>query len=197
MLLAVAACASTAAAQVPGRDSPGPYVVDLRGATSGLPTDAPFYPPAGITAAVPSRGLGFDVGAHVYLLRLGGPTLGVGASFMQVRGTSPDASATLRLLAPQVSFNFGSGNGWSHLSLGVGTARMNTELRGDVATGTASSGSLRALSLGGGARWFLTGHAAVGFDVRFHRVAAGEPDAATAGSPRVTLLTASVGVSVR
>jgi hypothetical protein len=196
MVLAIAACASTAAAQVPGRDSPGPYVVDLRGATSGLPTDAPFYPPAGITAEVPSRGLGLDVGAHVYLLRLGRSTLGVGASFMQVRGTSPDASATLRLLAPQVSFNFGSENGWSHLSLGVGTARMNTELRGDV-EGTASSGSLRALSLGGGARWFLTGHAAVGFDVRFHRVAAGEPGATTAGSPRVTLLTASVGVSLR
>ena len=197
MLLAAAAWASPAAAQPLGRDRPGPYVVEVRGATSGLPSDAPFYPPVGTALAVPSRGLGFDVGAHVYLLRVGSSQVGVGASFMQVRGTSPGASATVRLLAPQVSFNFGTGNGWSHLSAGIGTARVETEVSRGDARGAASTGSLRAVNFGGGARWFLTRHMAAGFDVRFHRVAAGDARGAGAGTPRVTILTASAGLSLK
>ena len=197
VLLAAAAWASPAAAQPLGRDRPGPYVIDVRGATSGMPTEAPFYPAAGTALAVPSRGLGFDVGAHVYLMRVGSSQVGIGASIMQVRGSSPDASATVRLLAPQVSFNFGTGNGWSHLSAGVGTARVETEVsRGDV-SGTVRTGSLRTVNFGGGARWFLTRHMAVGFDVRFHRVAAGNGRGAGAGTPRATILTASAGLSLR
>jgi hypothetical protein len=198
ILLAAALWPLPALAQVSGRESPGPYVIDVRGATSGIPTAAAFYPPVDTTVAVPSRALGFDIGGHVYLPRLGAARLGLGASFVQMRGTSPAALMRIRLLAPQVSLNFGSGNGWSHLSAGIGTARIDTELRGEIAgSHDAESGSLRAVNVGGGARWFLTDRAAVGFDLRFHRVAAGEPRGARAGTPHVTLVTVSVGVSVR
>ncbi len=109
--LAAVAWPCLAAAQTPVRQAPGPYVVDLRGTTAGLPTDAPFYPAGGTSVAVPSRGFGFEAGAHVYPLRLGGAQVGVGAAFAQVRRSSADAAATLRLVAPQISCNFGSGNG--------------------------------------------------------------------------------------
>lgn len=187
---------SPAAAQVAQREPPGPYVIDLRGSTSGLPTASPFYPPLGETVAVAPRGFGFDAGAHVYLATLGPARIGVGASFAQIRGTSSDASATVRLLAPQLSVNFGSAAGWSYLSAGVGTGRVDTEVRRET-TSAADSGSVPAINLGGGARWFLTDRAAVGFDVRFHRLAAGEPRGTIAGTPQVTLMTVSVGVSLK
>jgi hypothetical protein len=183
-------------AQIPGGAPPGPFVIDLRGSTSGLPTAAPFYPPVERAIAVASRAVGFEAGAHVYVARLGSSRIGVGASFARVRGTSPDSSVTVRLLAPQVSFNFGSDDGWSHLSAGVGTGRVEAEVTGPAAP-AAVSGTVRSVNYGGGARWFLTRHAAVGFDVRFHRLAAGEPSGAAASTPRVTLATVSVGVSLK
>lgn len=196
LLICVAGLWSPAWAQIPGREPPGPFVVDLRGSTSGLPTASPFYPPADDPIAVSTRGFGFEAGAHVYVTRVGSSRVGAGASFVHVRGTSPDASVTVRLLAPQVSFNFGTDDGWSYLSAGVGAARIGTDLQGQTAR-TAVSGTVRSVNYGGGARWFLTSHAAVGFDVRFHRLAAGEPRGTTAGTPQVTLTTVSVGISLK
>ena len=106
--------------QIPVEQPPGPYVVDLRGTTGGLPGSAPFYPPLGSTIEVSSRGLGFDVGGHVYLDASGLPRLGLGASFLRIRGSSPESAAIVELIAPQVSLNFGSGNGWSYLGAGLG-----------------------------------------------------------------------------
>lgn len=200
LLLAAALWPLPAAAQIPGRGDPGPFVVDVRGATAGLPSAPAFYPPADGTIAISSRGFGLEAGGHVYFANLGPARVGAGVSIARVRGTSQDASATVRLLAPQVSFNFGSRNGWSYVSAGVGTGQVDTDLRG-VSAGRASSGSVRSLNAGGGARWFLTGHVGVGFDLRFHRLAAAEPRGDTAapaaGTPQATLMTASVGVSIK
>lgn len=190
------AAAAPARAQLRPPGEPGPYVVDLRGATSGIPSSAAFYPEVQEEVAIPGRGFGVDVGAHVYFVSLGPSRVGAGISFVQVRGTAPDISSTVRLLAPQLSFNFGSENGWSYLSAGIGTARVDTELRGET-TGTAESGSVRNLNFGGGARWFITSHAAVGFDFRFHRLAAGDARGTRPGTPRVMLVTTSVGVSLK
>ena len=53
----------------PGK--PGPYVIDVRGVTSGIPASPGLYPDLGDQYVVPARGFGFDVGAHVYLFSLG------------------------------------------------------------------------------------------------------------------------------
>lgn len=143
-----------------------------------------------------SRGLGFDVGAHVYLFSLGPSRLGIGASYAEIRATAIGSRARVRLLAPQLSFNFGTDRGWSYLSAGVGTGNVRTEVF-DGVPGTAESGDVRNVNLGGGARWFVTRHAAVGFDVRFHRLAAGEPRGARAGTPQTMVVTIAVGVSLK
>jgi hypothetical protein len=161
---------------------PGPFVLDIRGATSGLPAGIGLYPDLEDEFTVPSRGFGIDVGGHVYFLSLGPARLGVGVNFLSVRGTTADARATLQVISPQLSFNFGTGDGWSYLSAGVGTARMKA----------GASASSQAINAGGGARWFVTRHRAVGFDIRMVKIAA---DGDTMGAS--TQLVASVGLSVK
>jgi hypothetical protein len=131
---------------------------------------------------VPSRGFGFDAGGHVYLFNLGPARLGLGVNAIGVRGTAADANATFTLIAPQLSFNFGTSDGWSYLSLGAGTARVTAE----------ETGSSSAINAGGGARWFMKRHLALGFDVRVHMISA---DGDTMGSS--TVLSTSVGFSVK
>ena len=164
----------------PGK--PGPFVIDVRGVTSGIPASPGLYPDLGDQFVVPARGFGFDVGAHIYLFSLGPARLGIGANYIEVRGTATDADATLQTIAPQLSFNFGTSDGWSYLSLGAGTARVNA--------GAEASSS--AINAGGGARWFLKRHLAVGFDVRFHKIAA---DGDTMGAS--TQVSAAVGFSLK
>jgi hypothetical protein len=165
----------------PGR--PGPiFVLDLRGATSAIPTSTGLYPNVPDGGSVPARGFGFDAGGHVYLFDLGPARIGLGVNVIGVRGTALDATATFSLVAPQLSFNFGSSDGWSYLSLGAGTARVRAE----------ETGSSSAINAGGGARWFFKRHLAVGFDVRLHMIGA---DGDTMGSS--TVFSTSVGFSVK
>jgi hypothetical protein len=164
----------------PGK--PGPFVIDVRGVTSGIPASPGLYPDLGDQFVVPARGFGFDVGAHIYLFSLGPARLGIGANYIEVRGTATDADATLETIAPQLSFNFGTSDGWSYLSVGAGTARVKA----------VASASSSAINAGGGARWFLKRHLAVGFDVRFHKIAA---DGDTMGQS--TQVSASIGFSLK
>jgi Outer membrane protein beta-barrel domain len=164
----------------PGK--PGPFVIDVRGVTSGIPASPGLYPDLGDQFVVPARGFGFDVGAHIYLFSLGPARLGLGANYIEVRGTATDADATLQTIAPQLSFNFGTSDGWSYLSLGAGTARVNAD----------AEASSSAINAGGGARWFLKRHLAVGFDIRFHKIAA---DGDTLGAS--TQVSAAVGFSLK
>jgi hypothetical protein len=162
---------------------PGPvFVVDVRGATSGIPTSIGLYPDVPSGGHVPSRGFGYDVGGHVYLFNLGGARVGLGVSVLGVRGTATDATATMNVVAPQLSFNFGTSDGWSYLSVGAGTARVNAE----------ETGSSSAINAGGGARWFIKRHIGVGFDLRLHRIAA---DGDVMGDSMT--FAASVGFSVK
>jgi hypothetical protein len=173
---------SQAGAQSLTPGPPGPFVIDLRGSTSGIPTSIGLYPTIPEGGSVPSRGFGYDVGGHVYLFNLGPARLGLGVNVLGVRGTATDATTTMNILAPQLSFNFGSSEGWSYLSAGAGTARVN-------AGETASSSAINA---GGGARWFIRRHIAVGFDLRWHKIAA---DGETMDAS--TLFAASVGFSIK
>ena len=214
--------AQTTGGQTATPDRPGPWVVDLRGATVSLPQDAAFFPDIPSSTAVPSRGYAIDVGAHVYVLQLGPARLGIGGMLLRARGTAspgepdedeepsptglattPEVAALLTTVGPQISMNFGSRAGWSYLSAGIGRARMSTrtsrfvdEDDEDDVTGAQliEHGSRSSLNFGGGARWFTRQRLAVSFDVRFHIIGAGGEEPATPGK---TLLAASVGVSLR
>lgn len=226
-LLWVGALAGAPAhAQIPAPDPPGPYVVDIRGATSAVPQDGSFFPPVPKDTVIPSRGIGIDLGAHIYLIRLGAARLGIGASLLRVRASSsppepspgptstsqvagrPDVEGRLTTFAPQVSFNFGSAEGWSYLSAGLGRAQIKTETSSFTPSGTGTSatptpvravdsGALSSINVGGGARWFAKRHLALSFDVRVHLLSAGAGTVTAPGTPRQTLLAASVGISVR
>jgi hypothetical protein len=171
--------------------APGPYVIDLRGSMLAIPNEAAFFPATQSSIAVPSRGFGFDVGAHVYPFGLGPARVGIGANFARARGSlaDPNVSAVITTLAPQLSFNFGTRDGWSYLSVGYGAVTVSTQLDDE----TKESGRLGSFNVGGGARWFLSRHLATSFDLRFYRVA---PSSA-AVTPGVGVFGASVGVSLR
>ena len=213
-----------AAAQIAAPDPPGPYVIDIRAATSAIPQDAGYFPPVPSATIAPSRGYGIDVGAHVYLMRLGQGRVGLGASVLRVRGVTspaapasgsssattpaaaPDVDATLSTVAPQLSLNFGSAQGWSYVSAGVGRAQVTTGTSafGGAGSGTATtpaqsvdSGSRSTVNVGGGARWFAKARMAFSFDVRIHFVAAGAAEGTVPATPRTTLVAASAGVSLR
>ena len=211
-----------AAAQVPPPAPPGPYVFDVRGALGGFPRDTAFFPPVPTGTVVPTRGFGIDLGAHVYLFRLGAARLGLGANVLRAHhktspaepatsgtsggtgtsGTSaprtvPDVDATLTMLVPQLSFNFGTADGWSYVSAGYGRAEVNTATSGIATAATKESGPLSSINLGGGARWFRSPHLAVGFDVRFHILSARTQEAPLLGTPRSMVITASAGISLR
>ena len=184
--------ASAATAQTVSR--PGPWALDVRAVTSPVPEDSTFYPRLHSSAQIPDRGLGVEFGAHVYLLNIGASRLGVGGSVFAVRAvTKPPAPATpstgngtatqtvtqnlqvdMRTITPQISFNFGTRNGWSYLSGGVGATEVVTKTTGAIA-GRRQAERARAMHVGGGARWFLKSHLGVGFDLRLHLVSSGTP----------------------
>jgi hypothetical protein len=102
----------------------------------------------------------------------------------------------LTSIAPQLSFNFGSGNGWSYLSGGIGAARLSI-----VSDGTPASADypdrLRTFNYGGGARWFARPHLAFNVDFRFHQLEPGPPREFRPGTPRMTFIAIGAGVSVK
>lgn len=189
----------TARAQRAGAaGEPGPWVVDLRGATVSLPSDTGFLPVLPAASVVPGRAFGVDAGARWFWKRLGPSRLALGLDATWARGTTPGSATLPRVVetfvrvGPDVSFNFGQRNGWSYLSLGAGLARIagSATLTGR-AIDPVSSGALVAIHGGGGARWFTSDRMAVGFDVRLHQLQAGDR------TPATMRFAAAVGISVR
>lgn len=200
-------CPAPAAAQVV--EPPGPFVIDARGAFSTVGRSEELALPRGLQASeLPRRVLGFDVGAHVYPVR-GRVTLGLGASLVRLSGTqTPDAgdaagsadapvtsgTFTLTGIAPQLSLNFGSSRGWSYVGAGMGLSRLTV---GRAEATLESSPQLLTLNMGGGARWFISEHAAFGFDLRFYRVGAKELSSDYIGNPTVSMFVVSAGLSFK
>ncbi|NOT26740.1 MAG: hypothetical protein HOP16_11620 [Acidobacteria bacterium] len=209
-------------AQLASPAPPGPYAIDARGAISGLPVDAGFYPSAPTGTNVPGRGPGIDVGGHVYPWQLGIARLGIGATLLRTRGSAsaavassgsqstdtvtPDASMTLTVLAPQLSFNFGTSAGWSYLSAGVGRARIAsatsafgsaTSQGGVTPADEVNSGFRHSVNIGAGARWFAKPRLGVSFDLRVYVISAGKASETRPATPRATVTVGSVGISVR
>lgn len=192
MLLVLAVPGPVRAQTEPG--PPGPYVVDVRGAMIAIPNAGEFYPALPPATTIPGRGFGLDVGGHLLGPTLGAARIGIGANVLVARGQvgPPDVSARLVALAPQVSFNFGTADGWSYLGAGYGLGRISTRVAEPEET-TLETGTVGTVNFGGGARWFVNRHAAVAFDVRFYRFGA----AGASGTPATTRVALSVGLSVR
>jgi hypothetical protein len=203
MMLVPAASSPSAAQDEPSRI--GPIAIDVRGTFPGLP-DSPTLAAsrALLPDELPGRGLGVDVGAHLYLFKTGAVTFGIGAQLTMIRGTSQASeeglrAVTSRLLSftPQVSLNFGSGDGWSYLSAGLGQSEWSIVPQGQAAT-NADRERLRAINYGGGARWFANRHLAFTFDVRFHVIEPGVIHVlGLPGSPRMRLLVIGAGLSLK
>ncbi len=137
LVFAAAAMAIATSSFAQPKEPIGRFVVDVRAASVGLPTAVGWVPVVPEGTEVPARSLGLEVGAHVYVARLGPMTLGVGATYLTARkssvppeiaegptppppGTIPEVTTRMSSLAPQVSLNFGHANGWSYISVGLG-----------------------------------------------------------------------------
>ncbi len=190
------------------------FVADIRGVTAALPTATGWTPEVLTGTEVPSRGLGVDVGAHVFVLRGRNMALGAGATLLIARSststvieptaqvpnppTLPDVATRMTVLSPQVSINFGRRLGWSYISAGLGRAKVSsTATLGSASIPNVVDDWTRTLNYGGGVRWFVNDHLGVGFDVRWQQLAAKEDPTTLATAPRDTRFVLGIGISVR
>jgi hypothetical protein len=193
----------------------GRWVIDARLTSSGLPNETGWVPEVPSGTVVPGRGLGFEIGAHVYVLRWSRMALGVGATWLVADAsasppepeeietptpavTIPTVNTRLSAFAPQVSLNFGHSLGWSYLSAGLGLSSVDSEASGQGAAFVPrTSESVKTLNYGGGARWFINDHLGVGFDVRWHKLSLVEATATHPGAPRASVIAAGAGIVVK
>jgi len=193
----VFACASLiallAANRALAQDPPpriGPFVVDLHATVPRFPQDLQLAESRDMTLAeLPGRGLGVLVG--VFATGRSRQTPKTAQTVIR------PATERLTTITPQLSFNFGTGNGWSYISGGLGRSTWAVTPQGQEGF-AADSEQLKTISYGGGARWFMKKHLAFSFDARFYAINPGTPFVAGAlGSPRTTLIVIGAGVSVR
>jgi hypothetical protein len=202
-LLAALVVPRAAAAQEP---APLPFlVVDLQGATLAFPKEALLASSRGLNQAeLPARGLGGNIAVHIFPLKVRAVTFGLGGrlTMAQARQT-PAAEANLRrvterftYLGPQLSFNFGTGAGWSYLSGGIAASTWSLVADGTTAL-PQNDERLKTIDYGGGARWFAKPHLAFSLDVRFYAVSPSSPASGLPGGPRTTLFVFGAGVSLK
>ncbi len=187
----------------------GPFVVDVHGTMPRFPSDDQQLADSRglLLSELPGAGLGLHAGAHVYPLRWKVVTFGLGADV--TIGRSHHASAEIAdnvfgratterftHLAPQVSFNFGDGDGWSYLSGGIGTSTWSVVPDASAAQAPDTE-HLTTINYGGGARWFMKRHLAFSFDVRFYAIDPTTPLPGRPSGPRTTLLSFGAGLSIK
>jgi hypothetical protein len=197
----------------------GPFVIDFHATVPKFPSeDQNLADSRGMKLTeLPGRGLGVQVGAHLYVLRLKAITFGVGGEYVTSRSSQTPAAGVALLrpakerftsLAPQLSFNFGTGHGWSYLSGGLGRSTWSLAAEGtqsiplDDEPGlqglkTMNATKLKTINYGGGGRWFMKSHLAFSFDVRFYAINPGAPYLSVPGTPRTTLLVIGAGASFK
>ncbi len=200
-------------AAIHAQDDPlpiGPYVVDLHGTLPMFGSSQELAASRNVNETeLPGTGRGIDLGAHVYVFRWKAVTVGLGGQFTigWSRFTPPDpddddapAGRTVRerfaSISPQLSLNFGDGDGWSYLSGGLGRSRRSIVPDGREPLAADEEG-LRTFNYGGGARWFAKPRLAFSVDVRFHATDPGSPAGGLPGTPRSTFVVIAAGVSLR
>ncbi len=203
-VLLAAAIVRSAAAQDPGPI--GPYVVDVRGSFVNVGQVVELAAARGLgPAQLRKWGLGLDVGGHLYLFEWRGITFGVGGSALFTAPSrtpgddDPDAGGPavktrFTALSPQLSFNFGDGDGWSYLSGGLGTSRMTVYV--DQPT-VPEQRRARTLNYGGGARWFVRRGLALSLDLRLFAISPLSRTHTEPASPRTTRMAFNIGVSFK
>jgi len=209
-LSAIAVCTLTfvlgAALRAHAQDPPppiGPVVLDLRGILPDFTDSLALAQSRDLTQTqLPRRGIGVEAGAHVYPLKIGAVTVGLGGQITLARAGSeaeaPLAPVATRFtaFAAQLSLNFGSGDGWSYISGGIGSSRWSIVPEGGEPQ-LADQAWVRTFDYGGGARWFTTTHVAFHIDVRLHAIDPGPVQPLLPPSPRTNLLVIGVGVSIK
>jgi hypothetical protein len=98
--------------------------------------------------------------------------------------------------SPQLSFNFGTGHGWSYLSGGIGRSVWALHETG-LEPSAADVEPLGTVNYGGGARWFIKNHLAFSLDARFYEFQPGTPIPPQPGSPHTQLFIISAGISLK
>lgn len=184
-----------------------PLVADARITLVRFKEDAGIASAIGVSSVnLPTRGLGFVIGAHWYPLRGSQVALGIGGEFLRAKDTrtlepttdggaeGPTVETRLSSLAPQISLNFGRKNGWSYISGGVGSAILTAE-RTDRPVGDGSR--VRTIDYGGGARWFTNKHLALSVDLRFYSVGAQPATLTRPAYPKSKMMVISGGIAVR
>jgi hypothetical protein len=187
----------------------GPYALDLHLVVPKFGDDTQLAESRGLKQAeLPGSGIGGSVGVHIYLPKFAGITVGIGGeAFIGRSSASPETSSNpavplravtevFKEVSPQLSLNFGNGNGWSYLSAGIGRSVWSIvpEAGSRLAIDDQPT---RTINYGGGARWFAKKRLAFSLDVRLYEIDAGDPSLALAGSPRTLLLVIGAGISVR
>ena len=213
ILFLVLSTAAAARAQDPPPKI-GPFVVDLHATVPKYPSSPALAASHDVVVAeLPGRGLGLQVGGQVYFFRWRAVTFGIGGEYAASRGrkSPPDApggstatdATTLRETeetfsskGTALSFNFGTGHGWSYVSGGLARSTWSL-VPADRAAFPSDAEKLKTINYGGGARWFIKRHLAFSFDVRFYAINPGAPYLTFPGSPRKTLLVIGAGVSVK
>jgi hypothetical protein len=200
---------------LPGRagaqDPPPPLpriVLDLRGSTLKFSAEPDLAASRDLLVSeLPGRGLGGDVGLHFYFFKWKAVTFGLGGQVTLARAaTAGSVVASQTIVRPvteqftsataQMTFNFGSGNGWSYISGGIGPAQR-TLIPAGAGVSAADAERLTSLNYGAGARWFIKRHVGFTFDVRWHQLNVGMPVDDRPASPRSTLLIMGAGVTLK
>ena len=196
------------AQQADAQESPPPiphFVVDLHGTIATFPSDPNLAFSRGLDQSeLPGRGFGGDVAVHAYPFKYRAVTFGFGGRMTTSRAhrTQEQASALRSVterftyLGPQLSFNFGTGTGWSYISGGIAASTWSVVPDGSIPQ-PPDEERLRTLDYGGGARWFAKPHLAFSFDVRLYAINPSSPTFALPGGPRTTLFVVGVGVSLK
>ena len=186
----------------------GPFAIDVHGTVPRFPNNQQLIDSRELlTQEMPGVGLGVHVSANVYVYTWKAVTFGLGgdAAFTRahqgsqaISDTEVSRAVTERFMnfAPILSLNFGTGNGWSYLSGGIGRSIWYIVPDG-VASLPADSERLETINYGGGARWFLNNRLAFSVDARFYAIYPGRPDGPRPGSPRTTLMVFGAGISVK
>jgi hypothetical protein len=200
-----------AGARAEAQDPPPPIprvVVDVRGSFPKFPQDSELAASRGVDPEeLPGVGRGIDAGVHLSLLKWKAVTFGLGvlatlgrssSSAFNVENQPIRRAVTERFtsMTPQLSFNFGTGDGWSYISGGIGTGVWSTVPDAQLPL-PADEERLTTINYGGGARWFAKPHLAFTFDVRFHEIYPGTPQGGLPGSPRIAMLIIGAGVSIK
>jgi hypothetical protein len=182
------------------------FVIDVHGVLPKFPQDEQLAASRGLQLGdLPGSGVGLDLGLHLYLFKWRAITFGVGGEALTSRSKlvpPPDletgrvVTEKFRSLNSQLSFNFGTGHGWSYISGGIGRSIWSIVAEQEAPL-FVDEEPVKTVNYGGGARWFAKPHLAFSFDIRYHAVNPGTASAGYPPSPRKTFVVIGVGGSLK